>query len=477
MQKIIISFLWLLFAGFSPLTAQSQVAQSQVAQSKVKQSKAVSQVAAVQEGWGKILSGKVSDAFGQPMPFVSVYLKSNPQVGGSTGPDGGYQLDLQGVKPVKNDVVVFSYIGYKTEERGVRELLEGGEGLVQMVEQPILLEGAAVSARVSKKQEKALKESFLKKFKAQLEKDFPNVDREYQVVSSGLVSKDGEGTLLSNEFKGIFQEFPGKGRGGKDSLRIKKESIWGYTHRELETGLKKMGEKWRTDSIAIAEKTTAVLTEAAARGKNLKKGAPAKQVKVQQMHNRHIGSSLANMRNSQHEIEQRSLELHSGLWLFNSNVRRMVKQMENDPKFWSIDYTDDYTVLTYRKKKGFMGIVRMEMQIHFILDSYTYSVEKIAESMQVEVNIPIGYKLDSEMLALLNMVNIGGEQIEKYRLRHINVDARRNVMYLNSERGKVPQEKNLDARFSLEDTKDRLLKYQAKAITRVTQYTTGIPHP
>lgn len=416
----------------------------------------------------RILSGRVFDASGQPMPFVSVYLKSNPQVGGSTGPDGGYKLELPGGASAKNEVVVFSFIGYKTVEKRVQEFSEGERADVQLAEQPILLEGTAVTARVSKKTEKAAKESFLKKFRAQLAKDFPDIHREYKVVSSARVNKEGAGTIAFNEFKGKFREFPGKGRGGRDSLWVVKESIQGYSHDQLKVGLKKIGEKWRADSIANAAKTAQAVAAATAKGKNLKKGAPAKYAKTQELHNRSFGSTVANLGDSEKAIEKRSVQLHTGLWSWNSNVRQMAKKLDYDPKRWNISYTNDYTVLTYRQKKGFLGIFKMETQIHFILDSYTYSVRKIAESAAVEVNIPIGYKLTGEMLDALNLVNIGEAEIEKYRLRHANIDAKRNVIYQDSEQGKVPDEKNMDARVSIEDTKNRLLKYQATATAKVT---------
>ncbi|MDQ8051559.1 MAG: TonB-dependent receptor [Pedobacter sp.] len=59
------------------------------------------------------ISGKIQDQNGQPLPGASVRVKGNPAMGTSADANGNFAL--ANVKD--NDIVVFSYTGYITEER------------------------------------------------------------------------------------------------------------------------------------------------------------------------------------------------------------------------------------------------------------------------------------------------------------------------------------------------------------------------
>jgi hypothetical protein len=61
------------------------------------------------------VTGRVRDAFGQSLPGVTVLLKGT-QTGVATDTAGHYQL--AGV-PAKGAVLVFSFVGYVTQERPV----------------------------------------------------------------------------------------------------------------------------------------------------------------------------------------------------------------------------------------------------------------------------------------------------------------------------------------------------------------------
>lgn len=68
-----------------------------------------------QEAGKTIIKGMVGDAIsGEPLPFVSVYLK-NTSVGTVTGNNGRYSIETT----VKADTIVFSFLGYKTRYRGI----------------------------------------------------------------------------------------------------------------------------------------------------------------------------------------------------------------------------------------------------------------------------------------------------------------------------------------------------------------------
>lgn len=390
------------------------------------------------------VQGIVYDGESKPFPFVSIYLKSNPYIGTSSGEDGTFSLNLEREKIKIGDVLVFSFIGYKTVEQPVMGLNPDNKLVVKLIEQPIMLDGAAVTAKVSKKSSKAAKLSFIEKFRKQLEVDFPKINRNYYVVSGADVRK-GKDVLMSNEMIGNFYEYPQGGRRGGDSIRIVQESIKNFTNKEIKEGIERYLEKARADSLAAASA-------------NATKKAK-KQV------SKSISSSVRLMTKSS-EMDKRSIQLHKLLW--RSDIRAMLKNMDfKNLNNWEITYPGNNTILTYREKKGFLGIVKMVRTVHFILDSYTYGVERLSENIVAQLNIPFGYKLRPEQLELLNIVNIGGDDIDKFRLRHVNIDLKRNVFYKSSEKGKLADEKNLDASLYIENNKEEKMDCNAKALAKV----------
>lgn len=67
-----------------------------------------------------IITGKVSDSKGQPLPGVNVTLKGMPTIGATTGKDGTYTLRL----PEAGATLVFSFIGYEKQEVPVKGLTQ-----------------------------------------------------------------------------------------------------------------------------------------------------------------------------------------------------------------------------------------------------------------------------------------------------------------------------------------------------------------
>ena len=92
-------------------------------------------------------TGRVTDANGLPLPFVSVYVKDNPYVGTVTADDGTFTLDI----PAEDGAgeLVFSFIGFRTVEMPLPGLRTDTPVAVTLEEQPILLDGTEVSAKAS----------------------------------------------------------------------------------------------------------------------------------------------------------------------------------------------------------------------------------------------------------------------------------------------------------------------------------------
>ncbi|MBR8535860.1 SusC/RagA family TonB-linked outer membrane protein [Carboxylicivirga sediminis] len=63
----------------------------------------------------RVISGKVTDINGEPLPGVNVYEKSNPQHGVITGVDGTYSISVA----TDNAMLVYSYIGFIEQELNI----------------------------------------------------------------------------------------------------------------------------------------------------------------------------------------------------------------------------------------------------------------------------------------------------------------------------------------------------------------------
>ncbi len=66
------------------------------------------------------ISGVVKDSNGRPVFAANVYLQSNPQAGKTTDFDGNFSIKID--KPIKNDTLIISFIGFKIKRLSLSEL-------------------------------------------------------------------------------------------------------------------------------------------------------------------------------------------------------------------------------------------------------------------------------------------------------------------------------------------------------------------
>ena len=99
----------------------------------------------------------------------------------------------------------------------------------------------------------------------------------------------------------------------------------------------------------------------------------------------------------------------------------------------------------------YIGIVKGNLVLSFFLDPITYRVLKQSQQLQVDVNIPFGYKLSKEQIQMLNTIVIG-VQFDKYRVKRAHVDIKRNILYTSypDDRYGV-KEKNVITNIHIED--------------------------
>lgn len=373
--------------------------------------------------------GLVSDEVGNPMGYVSVYLRNNPTIGTITTDTGAFVLDVD-LKANLSDELIFSFIGYATYEVPVADLDTSILMDIILEEQPVLLEGAEVRARISKKQSKKIKREALEKFVEQLAKDFPPRTTEYAVVSS-YRGAQSDIDLIRNEIIGRIIEYPIERENGKDSIAVVADRETEYTSDQLELGYEKFNDM-------LEERQQ----------KNAKK--KKRKNKAQPMQYKAI------------ELDEQMLKMHRFLWGgYTGNILNMLNV--DKLNMWDFNVIGNNSVLTYTYKRNYLGIVKGMLQIHFYIDPVTYQVEKIAQSLDGEMHIPFGYKLKKDELDFINTLQMGRDTLDSYRAKHVYVDVQRNVFFRRVEGNVVVREKNLDVQASIMDRKERTLKYDAQA--------------
>lgn len=378
--------------------------------------------------------GRVSDEQGNPLPYVSVYVKDNPYVGTVTGNGGEFALDIPPADRADN--LVFSFIGFRTVELPVSTLTEETPVEVTLVEQPVLLDGAEVSAKISKKESRKIKKAVLARFVERLKQDFPDRMSEYRVVSTYQGAQDDR-QLLRHEMIGTLEEYPQSERRKSDSIVVFPESVKEFTTQEVEAGYEKLNE-------LAAEQFE----------KNAKKNRRKKG---------NVPATLFEKR----ELDEQMLKMHRYLW---GGYTGSIVGLLNVNKLSMWDYTTvgDQNILTYTDKRNFIGIAKMKLQMFFYVDPATLSIGKIAQSLEAELHIPFGYKLSDEELELVNIIQMQTDTLEKYRVRHAYLDVKRNVFFREVDGNRVVKEKNLDMKTRVADRKDRQLNYSAQAKLLVT---------
>lgn len=371
--------------------------------------------------------GFVIDEDGEPIPYASVYVKNDPIGGTMTDLDGRYELQFDSFSK-GDDEVVFSFIGYRTEIFSISEITSDSVFYVQLVEQPIMLEGATVMAKISRKESVKLKKEALKKFVEQMREDFPKRTAEYPVFSMYNGSQDSR-QLIHHEIVGTIFEYPIDNRYGGDSVALVVKSVKEFTTEEAKVAYDKFNEM-ADDRI------------------NSNKNKKKKKNKLSY---------------TKRDLDDQSLRMHRFLW--GGPTGSLIDLLNvKKPAKWDYTMIGDDAVLIYTEKENYMGIVKGELQLHFYIDPITFQISKIAQSLSGELHIPFGYKLKDDELEFINALQFGHDTLDRYRVRHAYVDVLRNVFFRRTKDGNVVvREKNLEVRGDIIDTKKKKLSYSAEA--------------
>lgn len=367
------------------------------------------------------LVGRVSDG-NEPMSYVSVYLKENPEVGTISDMDGIFTIpDIQ-----KNSTVVLSFVGYKTMELKFNKIPTDTIDIA-MVEQPILLTEALIPSKTKKLSKRKQMKQLLSDVRYQMLKDFPQETRKYKIVSDYDFYEKGR-IVSREEVIGTVAEIPNAGRKNTDSIQMVIDVCKRYRDRNVQ---------FKLDSIRAGE---------------------LKEDKNQR---------LANLPDS-------SKFIHRVLW--GSDIKWLFLELDGKISKWSMEEQDSTFLLTFREKKNYFGVVKYELVLNYILDIYSYRVKSLSQSLKINANIPFGYKLDSDQLAIINVVNLAGEEHKKYRAKYIDADIKRNIIYREEYNQVIPSEKNVVTKVEMAERKHKkpIFVHQTGSIKVVSAQTSEV---
>ena len=366
------------------------------------------------------LVGRVFDG-NEPMSYVSIYLKENPEIGTVSDKDGVFTLpDMP-----KNTTVVLSFVGYKTMELKFKKIptdtLE-----ITMVEQPIMLTETLIPSKTKKLSKRKQMKQILADVKKQMLKDFPTETRKYKIVSDYDLYEKGR-IIAREEIIGTVAEIPNAGRKDTDSIQMVIDMCKRFRDRNVQYKLDSISGKLKDDK----------------------------------------NQRLVNLTDS-------SKFIHRVLW--GSDIKWLFLELDGKVSKWTMEEQDSTFLLTYRDKKNYFGIVKYELVLNYILDIYSYRVKSLSQSLKVNANIPFGYKLDSDQLAIINVVNLAGEEHKKYRAKYIDADIKRNIIYRKEYDQVIPSEKNVITKIEMAEKKHNkpIYVHQTGSIKVVSAQTSSV---
>ena len=373
--------------------------------------------------------GRVYTENAEPICYATIYPVDDPVSGTATNDAGEFRFST-GLPPTSR--VIVSFIGYEKRELTLADITDSVT--IVLKEQPIALEETVVAAKASKQRNKRKQmATLLHAVYVQMAKDFSDDNAEYQIVSDVRMDSEGEAWGMEQMIARIVN-LPGMGNGGRDSVQIAGQ----YCKRYFKQSIRDLADTlYKSDVLERMDK-------------NMRKMAAA------------VDSGVV---------------VHQGLWMAG-NIRYDFDKYTDDLKHWTVsNESEGETVLTHTESHNWFGIVKYSIKRHYILDSEALSVRRFSERGELYVNIPFGYKLNRDQLQLLNLLNMGEQQIEKFRLRKANGVVSLNTIYQRQNGHLYILEKNLKADANMIGTKKMELPVQVRATQRVTSLKTEDVQP
>lgn len=366
------------------------------------------------------LVGKVTDPEGVPVSFASVYVENDLVNGTITDSDGVFELP--NVQP--NQTIVVSFIGFKTIEVKLKKIPADTVRL-KLQEQPILLSETEVSKEKKYVSKRKQKKNLLKDVYTQLMYDFPADNHFYKVKSDYAIYNDNQ-VAAYEELAGTIIEIPLKDKHKVDSIQLRPQWVKRYRHPETTMRLDGIEDRLRKDKNA-----------------------------------------------ERIQLVDSSIFIHRVLW--GGDIKLMFSELKDKVSKWESYEQDSLMVLTFSDSYNFLGILKIKLTLNMVLDPYSYRIQKQSQDLIVEAHIPFGYKLNADQLAILNTVVLTSQSIEKFRLRHLYADVKRNILYQTTDNKVYVEEKNIITKVKMVDNKDNTLHFhQTGHINVLSASTTGV---
>lgn len=381
--------------------------------------------------------GRVVDNKGVPVAYATVYPEIAPEWGTATNNDGVFSFEAN---LTKDSRIIISYIGYEKRTIQAKDCLAENDSNFQtpvftLMEQPIALQETVVAAKAGKQKNKRKQmAALLHSVYVKLEEEFPDEAALYKVVSDVRMNSDSSTWGMEQMIANIVV-LPEAGKEGRDSVQFQGR----YCKRFFDAEKRAMA-----DSILAGE--TIERLEKKSKEKNGRKAIAA------------VDSGVV---------------VHRALFSMG-NMRYDFEQAMTDTKHWTVsNESEGETVLTHSQKiNRYLGCFQMVYLRHYIVDSETYSVRRFSEHAEVKVTIPFGVKLNADQLQMLNLINMGEKQIEKFRLKKMNGQIDYNTIYQRRDGLVYILEKNMHVHARILGSKKAEVPIMVKATQRVTELQT-----
>jgi len=377
---------------------------------------------ALLSSYGITLSGKVTNEKGQPLQYVSVYLKNQPTYGTITDVSGNYSLEVE----ISNrDILLFSLVGYEQKQIEINSFAKNRQIDVKMTPQPVMLHTIAVEppTQNQKKFSKKEKQTILESVYSQLKVDFPNKPITYSVVSD-MTTGTGKEVLLMEEAIGTITEYPNRLGRGRDSVYMKVEKFKRYVEPTLKESLKQV--------------------EISSFSKKEQKGFAS------------FGNEETN--------------LHKEMWTLD--LEQLFFRYYEDVKHWKITQKNkNCYLLTYNNTRNLMGVIKLTQTLVLEVRRDNYRILNLSERLKINVNIPFGYKLSEGDLQVLNSLTLGNTSFEKYRLKRLSATTTRNAIFNRTSSRSVVREKSFIATGYIEDNKGNRVSFNNRSKIDVLNYS------
>ncbi len=382
-----------------------------------------------------VYQGVVLDEKAEPIPYATVYPEDKPELGTATNNAGQFtfKADL-----AERSYIIVSFVGYEKVRIPQKNLIGNPSSLQQIVlhEQPIALEETVVTAKPSKQRNKRKQmAALLHAVYSKLEEEFPDENTQYQVVSDVQMQSEGNTWGMEQMIANIVV-LPEAGHEGRDSLQFQGM----YCKRFFPAN-----KRAQADSLLAGET-------------------------IERIEKKSPGSSkhALRLRRAVNAMDS-GVVVHRELFALG-NMKYDFKKAMNDYRHWTVsNESEGETVLTHTQKiNKYLGLFQLTYKRHYIIDSETYAVHRFSEHADVKITIPFGYKLNPDQLQMLNMLNMGEEEIQKFRLRKVRSSVDYNTIYQRKDGHLYILEKNMYSNGRIIGTKDMEIPVSIKATQRVT---------